>query len=128
MILANKEAVFKHEDYIVEHYFLEKQGEAKVSPISQSTFEKPNKLKRGNTSNTNSTVTKDVSKKFFTVSISPINWKDNQCLLLTLKDTTTDKIVDQKKLLEELKNKIFKSYTHELQTPLNGISMSLETA
>lgn len=30
--------------------------------------------------------------------------------------------------MERLKNMIFKSFSHELKTPLNGIIMSLETS
>ena len=45
-----------------------------------------------------------------------------------MKDVTTEKIVDQKKVLDRLKNMIFKSFTHELKTPLNGIMMSIDTS
>ena len=48
--------------------------------------------------------------------------------MLTVKDVTTEKIVDQKKVLDRLKNMIFKSFTHELKTPLNGIMMSIDTS
>lgn len=68
------------------------------------------------------------ARKFYSISISPITWKDKECLLLTIKDITHEKIVDQKKVLERLKNMIFKSFSHELKTPLNGIIMSLETS
>ena len=36
--------------------------------------------------------------------------------------------MDQKQLLDRLKNMIFHSFSHELKTPLNGIMMSIETS
>lgn len=64
----------------------------------------------------------------YSISISPITWGDKECLLLTVKDITHEKIIDQKQLMDRLKNMIFKSFTHELKTPLNGIIMTVETA
>ena len=66
--------------------------------------------------------------KYYTVSISQILWHEKNCLLLTVKDITTEKIVDQKRVLDRLKNMIFKSFAHELKTPLNGILGCLETS
>jgi len=33
----------------------------------------------------------------------------------------------EKKLIDKIKNMIFKSFTHEMNTPLNGIILNLET-
>lgn len=49
------------------------------------------------------------------------------CLLITVKDITNEKIIDHQQVVDQLKNMIFKTFTHELKTPLNGITLSLDT-
>lgn len=56
-----------------------------------------------------------------------MTWSEKPCILITIKDNTAEKIIDQKEVLEKISNMVFKSYTHELTTPLNGICLSLGT-
>ena len=51
--------------------------------------------------------------------VSKIMYEGKICLLLTIGDITNQKIIQEKSLVDNVKNKIFKSFTHELKNPLN---------
>ena len=48
--------------------------------------------------------------------------------MITVKDITHEKVINQKEVMDKLRNMIFKSFSHELKTPLNGIIMSVDTS
>ncbi|CDW76603.1 multi-sensor hybrid histidine kinase [Stylonychia lemnae] len=120
-ILKNKEIAFKEANNIFDIYYIDKDEGQRLSSA------------RGNLTTPNQPSSIDVhqnnqAQKIYSISISPITWGDKECLLLTVKDITHEKIIDQKQLMDRLKNMIFKSFSHELKTPLNGIIISLETS
>ncbi|CDW82214.1 UNKNOWN [Stylonychia lemnae] len=126
-ILNNKEATFKETDHIFDIFFLDKE-EAFIkrnSSIRETPSSINNRAQSYHDSH-NSTVIQ--ARKYYSISISPIDWNDKPCLLLTIKDITHEMIIDQKKIVDRLRNMIFKSFSHELKTPLNGIIMSLDTS
>jgi signal transduction histidine kinase len=43
-----------------------------------------------------------------------------------MRDITHTKVIEEQDLMNKLKQMIFKSFTHELKTPLNGILGSVE--
>jgi len=62
------------------------------------------------------------------VSLSRIHWSGEDCVLITLKDVTSNKLVIEKNILDRIKGMIFKSFSHEMHTPLNGIVLNLQTS
>eukprot|EP00347_Sterkiella_histriomuscorum_P014284 403361468 len=65
-------------------------------------------------------------RKYFMVFMSKIIYEGKICLLLTMRDVTNQKVIQEKKLVDEVKNRIFKSFTHELKNPLNFLLFSFE--
>ena len=51
--------------------------------------------------------------------MSKIIYEGRACLLLTVRDVTNNKVLSEKKTVDEVKNRIFKSFTHELKNPMN---------
>eukprot|EP00347_Sterkiella_histriomuscorum_P008941 403343151 len=126
-LLNNKDSAFIETNNIFEIYYVEQedQQQKKGSVVRDGSPNSAN-LNKSYQDSHNSTI--QAGRKYYSISISPIEWNNKQCLLLTVKDITHEKIIDQKKVLDRLRNMIFKSFSHELKTPLNGIIMSLETA
>lgn len=53
------------------------------------------------------------------ILVSKIIYEGRACLLLTVRDVTNNKVLSEKKTVDEVKNRIFKSFTHELKNPMN---------
>ena len=60
-------------------------------------------------------------KQYFRVSQSPITWDGRKSVLVTMQDITAQKLSEEKELINDLKQAIFNTFTHELLTPLNGL-------
>eukprot|EP00347_Sterkiella_histriomuscorum_P015242 403357770 len=128
-ILNNKDLAFKETNNIFDIYFIDKDDQMSTRQNSQRS-PRPRSAISSVSATQLESVNSNISsaRKVYSISISPISWGEKECLLLTVKDITHEKIIDQKQLMDRLKNMIFKSFSHELKTPLNGIIMSLETS
>jgi len=45
-----------------------------------------------------------------------------------VKEVTQDKKLQEQRLVNQLRNMMFKSFTHEIKTPLNGVIQSMDLA
>jgi len=68
-----------------------------------------------------------ITRKYFSVTLNKAKWHGTRSVLVTLKDTTSNKLVVEKELVDRIKSMIFKSFSHEMHTPLNGIILNLQT-
>ena len=66
--------------------------------------------------------------KFYEMKISKIPWGDSQCLLILLSDITKSKRIIELKNLDNYKNQLLASISHDLRTPLNGVIGMVNTA
>lgn len=46
--------------------------------------------------------------------------------MIALRDITQDKKLMEEKLVNQLRNMMFKSFTHEIATPLNGVVQTID--
>eukprot|EP00347_Sterkiella_histriomuscorum_P005710 403355564 len=146
-ILKNREITFKDTNHIFDIYSVEKEQDrshfknlsgAKNENFFKRTDSKKSKVNNNNNRNrrnsrfsahkTEEPVNPQPGKKIYSISISPITWEGKDSLLITVKDITHEKVINQKQLMDKLRNMIFKSFSHELKTPLNGIIMSVDTS
>eukprot|EP00347_Sterkiella_histriomuscorum_P015572 403356521 len=145
-ILKNREITFKDTNHIFDIYQVEKEQDrshfknlsgAKNENFFKRTDSKKSKVNNNNKNRRNSRfsthktedpVNPQQGKKIYSISISPITWLGKDSLLITVKDITHEKVINQKELMDKLRNMIFKSFSHELKTPLNGIIMSVDTS
>eukprot|EP00347_Sterkiella_histriomuscorum_P013279 403365326 len=145
-ILKNREITFKDTNHIFDIYSVEKEQDrshfknlsgAKNENFFKRTDSKKSKVNNNNKNRRNSRFSTHKTeepanpqhgKKIYSISISPITWEGKDSLLITVKDITHEKVINQKQLMDKLRNMIFKSFSHELKTPLNGIIMSVDTS
>ncbi|TNV86947.1 hypothetical protein FGO68_gene10164 [Halteria grandinella] len=64
--------------------------------------------------------------RFFQFSFQLIRWDGQQNILLSVKEITQDKKMLEQQLVNKLRNMMFKSFTHEIKTPLNGVIQSMD--
>mmetsp|Transcript_9004 Transcript_9004/g.8397 ORF Transcript_9004/g.8397 Transcript_9004/m.8397 type:complete len:136 (-) Transcript_9004:671-1078(-) len=64
--------------------------------------------------------------KYYTIYMAKVAYEGKLCLLMTVRDITDQKIFQEKQLIDSVKTRIFKSFTHELKSPLNFLMMSFD--
>eukprot|EP00347_Sterkiella_histriomuscorum_P019208 403342524 len=64
--------------------------------------------------------------KFFILTFQFILWDGQQKIQLTIRDITQDKKHLDQRILQQLRNMMFKSFTHEIKTPLNAVVQSID--
>ena len=63
-------------------------------------------------------------KKFqrtFVINLEQIKWDEHVYALIIVRDLTSDRGLLEKEMMGKLRNMMFKSFTHEIKTPLNSI-------
>ena len=60
--------------------------------------------------------------------VQPITWEGESSTLMSIRDITQDKKRIEVKLINYLRNMMFKSFTHEIRTPFNTIRAFLDLA
>ncbi len=61
-----------------------------------------------------------------TANYSVVSWDTFTFALIILRDISSDRVMLEKKVMGKLRNMIFKSFNHEIKTPLNSIQGRLE--
>ncbi|CDW79053.1 multi-sensor hybrid histidine kinase [Stylonychia lemnae] len=64
--------------------------------------------------------------RFFIITFQFILWDGQQKIQLTVRDVTQDKKLLDQRMVCQLRNMMFKSFTHEIKTPLNGVVQTID--
>mmetsp|Transcript_10170 Transcript_10170/g.10138 ORF Transcript_10170/g.10138 Transcript_10170/m.10138 type:complete len:144 (+) Transcript_10170:391-822(+) len=64
--------------------------------------------------------TKEKFHRFLIVTLQTLTIYDETSVLLSIRDITKDKKIMEVRMINSLRNMMFKSFTHEIRTPLNS--------
>lgn len=53
-------------------------------------------------------------------------WNGKPSIFILVRDATSEKLVEENRMLDSIKSMIMKSFPHELKSPINGINGCLE--
>ncbi|KAL4441634.1 hypothetical protein ABPG74_021566 [Tetrahymena malaccensis] len=67
-------------------------------------------------------------KSHFNIIANNIVWEDDSCFLIILKDVSQKMMYDRLQEIDQYKDQLLASVTHELKTPLNGILAIVQAA
>ncbi|OMJ83817.1 hypothetical protein SteCoe_15169 [Stentor coeruleus] len=68
----------------------------------------------------------DISHVLYEWSANTIEWSNEKCFLITVKDVTTILSIERIESENKSKTALIRSVSHELRTPINGINMILD--
>ncbi|OMJ77847.1 hypothetical protein SteCoe_22481 [Stentor coeruleus] len=68
----------------------------------------------------------NISQSLYEWSANTIEWSNEKCFLITVKDVTTILSIERIESENKSKTALIRSVSHELRTPINGINMILD--
>lgn len=68
----------------------------------------------------------NISQALYEWSANTIEWSNEKCFLITVKDVTTILSIERIESENKSKTALIRSVSHELRTPINGINMILD--
>jgi len=134
-VLFKNRASLDEKQCLFQDYFIDNAEENLLNLPIPKLRKGPSKIMSGCTSQSGSKGIRGSTcsahqlgqKRFYNVSISNIFLFEADCFLITVKDITNERQISKNEILGKLQNMIFKSFTHELNTPIHQMAMTIDT-